>query len=461
MVDRDAGFGKYLQRMSWLMRQGEQKNDVALYLPNADAYAHFSAGKVHLIDAERELVGEKLLPALFESGYNLDFFDDEMLKNVGKVEKENLTLGAGKYRAVVLPGIERMPLESLKKLDEFVKNGGIVIAARKIPTIAPGFKTTAAEQNEFNEIAKRLFSGANPKVKFVQNDEETGTALKRTLTPDAAISGDAANFGFVHRQTEDADIYFVANTSNVKKNVEISFRNKGRNAEIWNAMDGTSTPARIKSWTKDVTNVPLEFEPYQSHVVIFSNRKVNIVNNKKEISEAVDLNSDWKVTIGENTPVVMNKLHSWADDEATKYFSGTATYEKSVNIAPNLLQSSLKLDFGEPISLEFEVQKNGMATYLDAPIKEAAVVYINDQRAGSVWCPPYSLDVTAFLKAGENNIKIVVGNTALNYLAGRKLPDYKLLNLRYGERFQPQEMEKIQVLPSGLTGNIRLISIKK
>ena len=77
-----------------------------------------------------------------------------------------------------------------------------------------------------------------------------------------------------------------------------------------------------------------------------------------------------------------------------------------------------------------------MSTYLDAPIKEAAVVYINDQRAGSVWCPPYSLDVTPFLKAGENNIKIVVGNTALNYMAGRKLPDYKLLNLRYGERFQ-------------------------
>jgi hypothetical protein len=77
----------YLQRMSYLMRQGQQKNDVALYLPNADAYAHFSAGKVHLIDAERELVGEKIMPAIFDAGYNLDFFDDEMLKTVGKVEK--------------------------------------------------------------------------------------------------------------------------------------------------------------------------------------------------------------------------------------------------------------------------------------------------------------------------------------------------------------------------------------
>ena len=101
------------------------------------------------------------------------------------------------------------------------------------------------------------------------------------------------------------------------------------------------------------------FEPYQSHVVIFSNRKVNIDNNVKRNFEAssIDLNSDWKVTIGENSPVVMNKLHSWADDEATKYFSGTATYEKSVNIAPNLLQSSLKLDFGEPISLNLKFRK--------------------------------------------------------------------------------------------------------
>ena len=102
-----------------------------------------------------------------------------------------------------------------------------------------------------------------------------------------------------------------------------------------------------------------------------------------------------------------------------------------------------------------------MRTYLDPPIKEAAVIYINDQRAGSVWCPPYSLDVTRFLKAGDNRVKIVVGNTALNYMAGHKLPDYRLLNLRYGERFQAQDMDKIQILPSGLTGKIRLVVVTK
>jgi len=61
------------------------------------------------------------------------------------------------------------------------------------------------------------------------------------------------------------------------------------------------------------------------------------------------------------------------------------------------------------------------------------------------------------LKRGENHLKIVVGNTAINYLAGRRLPDYKLLNLRYGERFQPQDMDKVQPVASGLTGPVRLI----
>lgn len=453
---------KYLQRMSWLMRQGKPQNDVALYLPNSDAYAHFSAAKVHLIDVERDLVGEKLMPALFESGYNLDFFDDEMLNKAGRVEKNNLAIGASNHKAVVLPGVERMPLASVRKLDEFVKQGGVLIATRKMPSIVPGMKATDAEQKELKSIVARLFDGKNPKVKFVQTDEEAGTVLRTILQPDAAVAPNGKDFGFVHRKTEDADIYFVANTSNVKKSVEISFRNAGNNVEIWNAMDGNSSGGTIKSWNKTATNIALNFEPYQSHVVVFSNKKLTQAKARKTIAgeSLVDLNSDWKVTFGKSAPVSMNKLTDWAASDDTKFFSGTAVYEKTFNLEANQLQGDVNLDFGEAVSLNFEPQRNGMATYLDAPVKEAAVVYINGERAGSLWSPPYSLDVTKLLKAGENTIKVEVANTAINYMAGRSLPNYRLLNLRYGERFQPQEMEKVTPYSSGLTGNIRLVSVK-
>ncbi len=99
-----------------------------------------------------------------------------------------------------------------------------------------------------------------------------------------------------------------------------------------------------------------------------------------------------------------------------------------------------------------------MQALLEGPIRESAVVYVNGRRAGSVWCPPYSIDITAYLRTGDNSLRIVVANTAINHMAGHEVPDYKLLNLRYGERFQPQDMDKVQPIPSGLIGKMTLIA---
>lgn len=453
---------KYLQRMSYLMRQGTPQDDVALYLPNADAYSRFTAGKVHLLDVERELVGDKIMPAIFDAGYNLDFFDDEMLKTVGSVDKGELVLGASKHRVVVLPGIERMPLESLQKLDAFVKAGGILIAARRKPSIVPGLTATAKDRAQFAEIADRLFSNPNMSVKFIERDEDVGTALRGLLQPDVAISPSNADLGFVHRSTPDAEIYFVANTSNQKLNVQIAFRAQGT-PEMWDAINGQVFAADTISRTSTSTTVALNFEPYQSHVIVFSKRSgLPVVTKRGETILEIDLGSDWRISFGAGASTVMKRLHSWADDDATRYFSGIATYERSIALADNFLASGkhAELDFGEGTPLPVTPITNGMQTWYDPPIREAAIVYVNGQRAGSLWAPPYRLDVTRLLKTGPNELKIVVGNTALNYMAGHRLPDYKLLNLRYGERFQAQDMNKIKVLPSGIIGDPKLILTK-
>jgi hypothetical protein len=89
-------------------------------------------------------------------------------------------------------------------------------------------------------------------------------------------------------------------------------------------------------------------------------------------------------------------------------------------------------------------------------------VYINDKRAER------DLVLSLFSRRNEvserrasNKIRIEVANTAMNYMAGHSLPDYRLLNLRYGERFQAQDMDKIQALPSGLLGTVRLVASAK
>ena len=98
-----------------------------------------------------------------------------------------------------------------------------------------------------------------------------------------------------------------------------------------------------------------------------------------------------------------------------------------------------------------------MHALLESPVREAAIVVVNGNRAGVVWHPPYEVDTTRYLRVGENTLRLVVANLAINEMAGQALPDYRLLNLRYGERFLPQDMQDVKPLPSGIVGTVRLV----
>src|SRR5262245_24252143 len=107
----------YLQRISFLLRHGQPVNDMAVYLSNDDAWAHFTPGSTHMIEQLREQIGPDIVARVLEAGYDFDFFDDDALKQIGRIERGGLVLGPNKYRVVILPGVERFPLETLRKLD--------------------------------------------------------------------------------------------------------------------------------------------------------------------------------------------------------------------------------------------------------------------------------------------------------------------------------------------------------
>jgi hypothetical protein len=90
---------------------------------------------------------------------------------------------------------------------------------------------------------------------------------------------------------------------------------------------------------------------------------------------------------------------------------------------------------------------------------EDATVFVNGRRAGSVWAPPYRVEVTSLLRDGANEIRIDVYNTALNRLAeGGHLPDMKALVERYGQRTRLQDLEGLRPLPSGILSPPRLVA---
>ena len=100
------------------------------------------------------------------------------------------------------------------------------------------------------------------------------STLADMLTPDVELSPESPEIGFVHRRTKDAEIYFLANSSNVRESVKASFRISGMQAEWWDPMSGGVTPASIVHHREGRTDVSLELEPYGGRFLVFSKQAV-------------------------------------------------------------------------------------------------------------------------------------------------------------------------------------------
>jgi len=410
----------YLQRVSFVLRQGRPANDVAVYLPTDDAWAGFTPGNVSVNHALDAMLGATLIPQILDAGYNFDFIDDAAIAHAGVP-----------YPILILANVQRLPLATLQKLDEYVHQGGIVIATGRAPSLAPGL-IEEADTPKIQELSRRLLQG-----RTVTDQTKLGAVLHQALAPDVAA---APEIGFVHRKLDLADIYFLVNTSNHPVHSSAAFRIKDLDAAWWNPFTGNVAKA-------GGARLDLDLAPYESRLVIFSKERLE---NKANPTTPVP------------SPIDLGAFHPWTEDEGLRYFSGERPYEISATVPAAMLRSghAIYLTFGEgtPVTAEERRSGSGMRAMLESPVREAAIVYVNGWRAGSVWRPPYELEITSLLHAGANAIRIVVANTAINELAKGPLPDYKALNAKYGERFQPQDMTNLQPLPSGLLGPVRLMA---
>jgi hypothetical protein len=451
----------YVQRTSFMLRQGRPKNDIAIYLPTHDAWASLTPGNVNLWEALWKRLGPSLLPSLLEAGYNLDFIDDNLLEQEGHIEKGRLTISGQDFSVVVLPGIERIPPAVLEKLGEFAKSGGTLIATRRLPSLAPGWLDQDSESAKVARQVHDLFSNPSAPGHFVPEENAIlEDELNRRFPPDVALSPRSPNLGFIHRHLESAEIYFIANTSNRWFAGTATFRIAVKNAEWWSLFTGEVTRAQSNFANNRIFR--LDIEPYGSRLIVFSDREAPKTTTPKAtgLPEPVDISRGWLVAFeGAGKQVHMEQLHSWTEVEGLRFFSGRATYTKTFAVPAGFVQDGVRTELNFADGTPIPVRSNAhFQAWLDGPVREAAEVYVNGYRAGAVWHPPYALAITDHLHAGPNELRIVVGNLAVNEMAGRPLPDRAALTARYGERFEDQGNNLIGAIPSGLMGPIRMIA---
>ena len=453
---------KYLQRVSYALRLGEPVNDVAILLPNDDVWASFKAriqqnkpatslggfdetgSNITIDESVGRFLGHELIPQVLDAGFNFDFIDADVIDSIGIP-----------FKVLILPCVDRIPPGTYERIVEFARRGGIVIATRRLPATGPGHLNAEPTTKRVQSLSETLFHGNVATAHYVEDERTLGTSLASWLQPDFTVAPRSPEIGFIHRHLESGDLYFVANTSNRPQSVKASFRSTGQHAELWDpftgSFNGLTNPKQID----------LNLEPYESRIVFFSNAPLSPALNKPSSSSMrVDISHDWHVKMSDASNR-MADLVSWTDNPDYRYYSGLATYEKTVEIPGSELQPghSVFLDFGDgtKIALPDPLPRFNMRAYLESPVREAAQVYVNDQFAGFVWHPPFRVELSQFLKPGKNRLRIVVANTAINALAGTALPNYRLLYDRNGVEFVPQDMQDLKPLPSGILGPVTLI----
>jgi len=292
----------YLQRVSFALRQGKPANDVALLLPNDDVWSTFSvrsnstntvinqagfntAGSNFSIDEslDHSLVNA-VIPQVLDSGFNFDFIDADAIDTVGIP-----------YSVLILPAIDRLPLATYRRIEEYARHGGIVIAAHSLPSTAPGLIDAESEGRQIREISQRLFGASDAAGHFIPNEKQLGTALTTYLTPDVILSPSTSRIGFIHRKLAAGDLYFIANTSNQSHHVQATFRHAAKHAEWLDAFNG------LVSAAENPNAVDIDLQPYESRLILFTDSVTQHEQRQptpRLPSQTIDLTMDW----GRNVP---------------------------------------------------------------------------------------------------------------------------------------------------------------
>jgi hypothetical protein len=392
-------FGTYLKRCNLMLQQGLFVADVAYFIGE---------------DAPK-MTGV-CTPAL-PKGYSFDYMNAEVLLTRASVKGGKLTLPDGmQYSLLVLPQLETMRPEVLRRIREMVDEGLVILGPA--PKRSPSLQDYPACDREIATLAAALWGDGSEKVRrvgkgkvFADGHSIEDVFAATDVQPDLLIDDDP-NALFIHRTLPDGDIYFISNQSNRAITIHPRFRLAGKMPEVWNPLTNEIRELKEFSASGGMTTVPIQLQEFESLFVVFRKNGKPSAGQKNfpEKEVLAKLSAPWEVTFepgrrGPEETVSMNQPEDWSKspDDRIRYFSGKASYRTKFNIA-SLPDGQIYVDLGK--------------------VMVTAKVTINGTYAGGVWTNPYRLNITNLLKAGENTLEVEVANNWMNRLIGdRQLPE--------------------------------------
>ncbi len=469
----------YIARCSYVLQQGKHVADILYLTPE---------GAPHVFRPPLSaMTGNDTLPD--RRGYNFDGCSPGMLISKATVKEHKICFpDGGSYQLLVLPLIETMTPELLDKIESLVRAGANVtgIPPQKSPSLvnfpvcdstiaATALKMWKSNAPSGNRQTLSYGSGKIFTVGDISSVDSTrpypSYEMTAQLLRQMKIAEDFSSDGpvrYAHRTTAGMEIYFVSNRSGEKINTECRFRVEKGTPELWNPLSGETRLLKNFSRNKGITTIPIQFEPHQSFFVVFNQNKPAVTPTKASLKNfpgmrsLLTLDGSWKLSFdpiwGGPKEILFDHLVDWTKrpEEGIKYYSGTASYQKTFILNKAILASA------SPLFIEL------------GEVNCMAQVTLNGIDLGTLWTTPWSLEITKAVKEGTNLLEIKVVNLWPNRLIGdekfpsdgisdRKWPEWLLENKpRTSQRFtfvtHSFYKKDSPLLKSGLIGPVRIMA---
>lgn len=222
-------------------------------------------------------------------------------------------------------------------------------------------------------------------------------------------SADRGEYDFKVRQMAEGDdpAYNVVKTLRVEYTLDgVVHTASATDPETMHLLIAPRRPARLTIDAQGRTRV--EASRPGRYGVRWSSGRIGEVNIAT-IPRPAEITGAWELSFPPrwDAPhkLTLPELKSWStlDDPGARHFSGTATYRKTLSVAP-------------------EMMGPGKRVWLDlGNVAVIAEVALNGHNLGALWRSPYRVDVTEAVAPGENSLEIRVTNLWPNRMIGDEL----------------------------------------
>lgn len=377
------------------------------------------------------------------NGYAYDSFNPDVLMQLFVENGVVVAPGGARYKILVLPARHALnPNNSLiseavlQKLIQLVKAGATIIMSNDYVN-GIGMKDS---DGTVRLLFKELLNKAGKKGKLIIAPYTDSSLMKLGVVKDVDVLKGKNTIAWTHRKDAETDIYFISNQAG-RQQVSLSFNNNARPEILYPVTGIIKTPAQWVAKAGRVT-VLETMEAGESFFVVFRKKgQKHNEPNKNSTVKTLLIKTPWKLQFdealgGPKEPLVLNNLHSWTEaaDTATKFYSGTVVYTNSFALTTIKKAKQLQLQLDELYNI--------------------ASIKINGIDCGTLWTPPYTLDITKAVKNGDNILEIMVTNTWHNRLiADQWLPAEK----RVTYTTAPFRLKDKPLQPAGIIGAVRIV----